>query len=54
MSGKAVGRLAHTLNMKKEISAETWKIVKWCDRNEIYTLENGEKSYPHELILVDQ
>ncbi|MEW5861440.1 MAG: DUF5906 domain-containing protein [Cyanobacteriota bacterium] len=53
-SGKVVGRMTHTRNLRGEISEETWKISEWCDRNEIYTLENGEKCYPHQLVLVDQ
>jgi predicted secreted protein len=52
--GKVLGRKARIRNLKGEISNEAWQIVKWCDRNEIYTLENGEKCYPHQLVLVDQ
>lgn len=50
-SGEAVGRMAHTRNIKREISRESWRITKWCDRNAFYTLENGETAYPCSLIL---
>lgn len=49
--GEAVGRMVHIRNLKREVSGESWKIVKWCDRNGYYTLENGETFYPAQLIL---
>jgi putative DNA primase/helicase len=48
-SGKAVGRKARTRNLRNEV----WQIVKWCDRNGFYTLENGESFYPCELLLIE-
>jgi putative DNA primase/helicase len=53
-NGKAVGRKACIRNLKGEISNEAWQIVKWCDRNGIYTLDNGDKRYPTELLLVEE
>jgi hypothetical protein len=50
-SGEAVGRMVYTKNRKGEISRESWKITKWCERNGFYTLENGEVFYPCELVL---
>lgn len=52
-SGKAVGRFAHTRNMRGEISSKAWQIAKWCERNGFYTLENEETFYPFQLILTE-
>jgi hypothetical protein len=52
-SGSAVGRLAHTRNLRGEISSDAWQITKWCERNGLYTLSNGETFYPFELVLVE-
>jgi hypothetical protein len=53
VNGEAVGRLARIRNLRGELSNEAWQIVNWCDRNQLYTLENGETAYPFELFLTE-
>ncbi|HEY9615159.1 DUF3987 domain-containing protein [Allocoleopsis sp.] len=53
-NGSAVGQTAYTRNLRGEISNEAWQIVKWCERNQLYTLSNGEMAYPFELVLRTQ
>jgi hypothetical protein len=52
-NGSAVGRMARIQLLRKDITIEIRRVVRWCERNGFYILENGEFAYPYELILVD-
>ncbi|HEY9830608.1 MAG TPA: AAA family ATPase [Stenomitos sp.] len=53
-NGEAVGQLVRILDARKRVSNEAWKVLAWCARNGLYTLENGEKAYPFELVLAGE
>lgn len=51
VSGKAVGRMAYTRNLKGEISRSAWLLTAWNEANGFYILENGDAAYPAQLVL---
>ncbi len=51
VSGKAAGRMAHTRNLKGEISRSARLLTAWNEANGFYILENGDAAYPAQLLL---